>query len=484
MAETTTNTKVDRNTNSLLSSSSSSSSSSYRVIIAGAGPVGLFLALKLATSGINVDLLERLPGLSAAPRAAGYYGGAVLALKDAGLLHLAAQHGYVAKALGWRAEVQDDGQGGKTWGRLLCYIPFEHGSVDRPEQGMVLLPQPELCRLMEEQIRALDGPDVGRVNFHFNTELTGVPDHRDGVTVTVRHPDTGIERTMRGTLFVGADGGKSIARDRLGIQLQGHTWPERMIAADVMLRNVDLPPLVEAHFVVHPVYFSMVIPLQPPIEGETTLWRFSMATDPTDTSSDEELLQEKNLASMFERYMVGPRPLQYEVVRKTVYRLHQRLANTMATGRCALAGDAAHLNNPVGALGLTTGILDGEALAATIKMILHEGSPLSLLGTYSDERRQVFQSFVSPTSTANKLRIQQDPAAADGDWLVRAMRNPTPTVLREFIMPYMTVWRTDMRAAVAAQVARDAPTPGPHHDEGHGAHNAKAQFAHVEDVNV
>ncbi|KAH8694367.1 hypothetical protein BGZ61DRAFT_307931, partial [Ilyonectria robusta] len=193
------------------------------------------------------------------------------------------------------------------------------------------------------------------------------------------------------------------------------------------------------------VHFSMAIPLERPVEGETTLWRFSMATDPADASSKEEVLQEANLASLLEHYMVGPRPLQYEVVRKTVYRLHQRLSNTMATGRCALIGDAAHLNNLVGALGFSTGLLDAEALATTIKMILREGSPLSLLTTYSDARRQVFQSFVLPTSTANKLRIQQDPAAADEDWMIRMMQNPTPAVLREFTMPYLTVWRTDMR---------------------------------------
>lgn len=88
-------------------------------------------------------------------------------------------------------------------------------------------------------------------------------------------------------------------------------------------------------------------------------------------------------------------------------------------------------------------------------MILHEGGPLSLLSTYSDARRQVFQSFVSPTSTANKLRIQQEPSAADDDWLMRMMQNPTVEVLHDFIKPYITIWRTDMRAVVAEQAARD-----------------------------
>jgi 2-polyprenyl-6-methoxyphenol hydroxylase-like FAD-dependent oxidoreductase len=211
--------------------------------------------------------------------------------------------------------------------------------------GMLLLPQPKLCELLKEKIQVLNGMQPGTVKFHFHSELSNVHDDGHGVTVSVRNPETGIERNFRGVLFVGADGAKSKARQSLGIKLQGHTWPERMIAADVLLRNVDVPPVTQAHFVVHPVHFAMVIPLERPVEGETTLWRFSMATDPTDNSTEEELLREENLATLFENYMVGPRPPQYKVVSKTVYRLHQRLANTMAIGRCALVGDAAHLNN-------------------------------------------------------------------------------------------------------------------------------------------
>ncbi|KUL87609.1 hypothetical protein ZTR_05878 [Talaromyces verruculosus] len=405
-------------------SASLPSNSSYnRVIIAGAGPSGLFLSYKLAKSGIKVDLVERLPEISDAPRAAGYYGAPLLALKDAGLLHLAAQRGYVARALGWRTAVQDDGHGNKTWGRLLCNIPFTQGAQERPEMGMLLLPQPKLCELLKEQIDVLNDMQPESVKYHFHSELSNVHDDGHGVTVSVRNPKTGNERKLRGVLFVGADGAKSKARQSLGIKLQGHTWPERMIAADVLLRNVDVPPLTQTHFVVHPVHFAMVIPLERPVEGEMTLWRFSMATDPTDNSTEAELLQEENLARLFENYMVGPRPPQYKV--------------------------------PVGALGLSTGILDCDALAVAIEMILHEGGPLSLLSTYSDARRQVFQSFVSPTSTANKLRIQQEPSAADDDWLMRKMQNPTPEVLHDFIKPYITIWRTDMRAVVAEQAARD-----------------------------
>lgn len=92
-------------------------------------------------------------------------------------------------------------------------------------------------------------------------------------------------------------------------------------------------------------------------------------------------------------------------------------------------------------------------------MIFYGKEPISLLETFSHERRKVFQMFVDPTSRANKLRIQQSPECADEDWLVRKMKTPTNEVLMEFFAPYMTSWRTDMRAVVAKEKA-DADRAG------------------------
>jgi hypothetical protein len=115
-------------------------------------------------------------------------------------------------------------------------------------------------------------------------------------------------------------------------------------------------------------------------------------------------------------------------------------------------------------------------------MILHEGKPLSLLNVYSDERRKVFQTFVSPTSTANKLRIQQDPAAADNDWLVRSLKKPTPVVLHEFFTPYMTVWRTDMRAVVASHGVSEALSQGENNGGSKAEAEVQEEVAHLEQL--
>lgn len=96
-------------------------------------------------------------------------------------------------------------------------------------------------------------------------------------------------------------------------------------------------------------------------------------------------------------------------------------------------------------MGLTSGILDADALADTLLLILNEQQPLSLLQTYSDERRKVFQTFIDPTSTYNKLRLQCTPEVAEYDWFIRSFKRPTQPAMDEFFAPFVTTWRTNMR---------------------------------------
>ncbi|KAL5583879.1 hypothetical protein FOVSG1_015230 [Fusarium oxysporum f. sp. vasinfectum] len=415
---------------------------SQNILIVGAGPVGLFLGYRLGKAGIDVTIIEKEDGIIQQPRASAYYGGAALALKDAGLLHLAAQRGYVATSFGWRSQVKDDEKGGKTWGDLLAELPFRIANLENPEEGMTLLPQPKFGELVMEQAVA-----TGHVKVQFGAELVAIDNSQDEmVTATVKDVHSGAEIKMVGAFLVGTDGGKSTTRKLLSIPMQGQTWPERIIATDVMVPPNPVFSTVDAHFFMHPLHFGVIVPLEKRIEGQPSLWRFTLAVDTADTRPDDEVLESENLRSLFEVAMPGPRPLKYEVKRRAMYRIHQRLAATMFRGRCALAGDAAHLNNPFGAMGLTTGILDSDALADALLMVLNKEQPISLLERYSDERRKVFQNFVDPTTTHNKLRIQRDPSTAYEDWLMKKMRNPSQKTMTDFMVPYLTVWRTDMKA--------------------------------------
>lgn len=103
-------------------------------------------------------------------------------------------------------------------------------------------------------------------------------------------------------------------------------------------------------------------------------------------------------------------------------------------------------------MGLTTGLLDAEAVSDALELIINEGKPLNILNIYSDQRRKAFQTFVDPMSTQNKLRCANDPEVALEDWFLRSMLNPTPEELEGFSRPFFDVWRTDMRKIVSSRV--------------------------------
>ncbi|KIW98434.1 uncharacterized protein Z519_00094 [Cladophialophora bantiana CBS 173.52] len=379
---------------------------SKAVLIVGGGVVGCLTALKLGQAGVDVDIIEKLPETSNAPRACGYFGAVHHMLNDIGMYNLIRAEGFMTRGLSFRKPPKDDdeGRGGKVLGDIVANLPLCAPNDDLTEPGSALLnlPQAQLNILfLREALK------TGHVQIHFNNELTHIKSNDDsGVTVLTYNPISGAQRQFEAKYAVAADGAHSTARKALGLPYPGHTWPERLIATNVMVQNIEETPM-HTHFVMHPTFFSISTPLQEPVMGEKTLWRWTLAADPElEKCSDEELLTDEVIYAHYARCMPGPRPLDVDIVARSVYKTHQRLVPTMRKGNVLLAGDAAHCNHPFGALGLNTGMLDAEACAEALIMILKDSfPPARTLNTYSDSRRKVFQFFVDPTSTQNKLRV-------------------------------------------------------------------------------
>ena len=106
---------------------------------------------------------------------------------------------------------------------------------------------------------------------------------------------------------------------------------------------------------------------------------------------------------------------------------------------------------PFGALGLTTGLLDADALSDALNLIINEKKSIDLLTAYSDERLRVFQTFVDPLSSQNKLRCANDPETATEDCFVRALISKTPEVMEAYGRPFFELWPTDMRKLAASR---------------------------------
>jgi 2-polyprenyl-6-methoxyphenol hydroxylase-like FAD-dependent oxidoreductase len=204
------------------------------------------------------------------------------------------------------------------------------------------LPQPALTRLfLREALK------TGNVTVHYDSELIELDDRGASVVATIHDIRAQTVSQVTGRYLVGADGGKSATRKLLGVGFPGHTWPERLIATDIMFYNHvgHIDPVYPTYQVMGTRYFTFMSPLQTPVPERRTLWRCTIATPADDERTDAELVCDEALYALFDNVLSGPRPLQVEIKQRAVYRIHQRLATTMRRGRCLLAGDAAHVNN-------------------------------------------------------------------------------------------------------------------------------------------
>lgn len=312
--------------------------SSYpdRVLISGAGPVGLLTALRLGQAGIKVDVIEKEEHLSERPRANGYYEAALLALEKARVLESVIDAGFSTYGLCWRKPLVDDGSGSKIMGDFIAKLTFP--DLDGLGSG-VIYPQSELVKLLFREVVA-----TGFVTFHFGRELCGIREEGDSVLATARTRD-GKEEYFQCAFLVGADGAKLATRRLLDIPFKGYTWPERIVAIDVLMENKDIDLRVHTSLIVDPINYGILSPLDKPQAGKKTLYRCSIAVDLLDTRFDDELAAEASVMPLLEKMIPSPRPLDIEVKKVSLFKMHQLCASTFRRGRCVLTGDAAHLNN-------------------------------------------------------------------------------------------------------------------------------------------
>lgn len=280
----------------------------------------------------------------------------------------------------------------------------------------VCLSQPELGEILKKKLL-----ETGNAKIFFNQEFQRL-EQRDGFVVYwIKDSDT--EHTCR--FLIGADGGRSAVRQSLGIRLEGYTFEKLQFIAVNFQYDLRESGWKAANFIVDPVDWGIVVK-----RGKGTSWRFATGVQ-TDTQT-KNTLDETTIDMVkkrLDRILPGDTSkIQYEAM--APYVVHQRCASRFRDGNVLLAGDAAHvcfqsigpiahkihtdnplqLNNPVGGLGLTTGLLDAAHLAKALKQVLLQGDDLKVLTTYSDVRRRIFLERSSPISASNLLRLwSQDP---------------------------------------------------------------------------
>ena len=381
-----------------------------RVIIAGAGPVGLVLALSLAGRGHRVLVVEKLVDLLDQVRRAGTIHAATLEmLDDIGLYERLERRGLVAPLVHY-------------WDRgdPEPIAVFDHAVL----AGDTRFPHALQCdrlKLIEEALKMASDTDL--IEIRVGTELVGFEQDGDSVTAVTETAD-GERQALRGTHLVGCEGAHSVVRKQLGIDFEGFAFPDRTMTLSVVFDFDSVQPYGLRNYILDPVEWANLF-------RWTDFWRVVL---PADVHADpDSLLDDDVIEAGLQRFHPTGEP--YEVVSKSLYTVHQRVAETFRSGRVLLAGDAAHVNSPIGAMGMNSGIHDAVNLAAKLSAVLRGDAGDEVLDRYVRQRRHVAVAHVQAITIRNKkLMAEADPDTRrrNRDELRRAADDPA--LAREFLL--------------------------------------------------
>jgi 3-(3-hydroxy-phenyl)propionate hydroxylase len=228
----------------------------------------------------------------------------------------------------------------------------------------------------------------------FKSKVEDVTQDASSVQIAVERD--GRRETHSGRWLIGADGASSNVRHSLGIEFEGFTWPERFLVVSTPFDfHSVIPGLVSVNYVADPErwHFLLKIP---------GLWRamFPVRSD----ESDERALSPEFAQELMATVVSGIE--SYEIAHTTLYRVHQRVAKTFRSGRAFLAGDAAHINNPLGGMGMNGGIHDAMNLTARLVEVWNGSAPESELDRYDRQRRLITKEHVEQQSIRNKRNLE------------------------------------------------------------------------------
>jgi 3-(3-hydroxy-phenyl)propionate hydroxylase len=272
---------------------------------------------------------------------------------------------------------------------------FDHAllAADTRHPYVVQCEQFKTAGLLLERLRALPGAEI-----MFGHAAVDLRQSEAGVELDVRGPQ-GVA-THAGAFLIGADGGRSTVRKQCGIAFEGFTWPERFVVLTTPYDFAAERGYCYRSYFADPGAWCNCFKVS--ADGPPGLWRTVFPTEPAETDAD--ILSDAGVQARLNKFFPASRP--YPVVHRNLYVTHQRVAARFRHGRVLLAGDAAHVNNPIGGMGLNGGIQDAVNLADKLARIILGGESECLLDLYERARRTVAIEFVQEQSIANKKRLE------------------------------------------------------------------------------
>ena len=354
------------------------------VVIAGAGPTGLMCALALGRQGIPVIVLESEPALAHDLRAGTFHPPTLEMMAPYGIT--ARMHETGLKVRHW--QIRD------RQGELVAQFDLDRIADVTPYPYRLHLEQHRLTPIQIDILRRETGAEV-----RFGQHVTGFTQEANRVRVEIAAGDA--TDTIEASWLIGADGGRSTVRKTLGVEFEGFTWPEQFLVASTHYDFAQHGFAMNS-YISDPVHWAAVFKM--PHTGPDGIWRAACPADPS--LADEVLLGDDNNRDDTMQLIV-PRAERYAIAYRSIYRVHQRVAKDFRAGRVLLAGDAAHLNNPMGGFGLNSGIHDAINLADKLGQVWRHEADDGLLDLYVRQRRAATIEQVQAMSIRNKRLLEE-----------------------------------------------------------------------------
>ena len=386
------------------------------VVIVGAGPVGLASALSLAHQGVPVRVIEAEPALTVDHRAGSFHPPTLEMLEPFGVT--AAMHRIGIKVPHW--QIRDRREG--------VIVEWDLGTIaDLTRYPYRFhLEQFRLTPILFEKLQAFPHAMV-----EFSTKFVDAT--QDGSKVKVETSQGEIETPW----LVGCDGGRSAVRKTMNTDFEGFPWPERFIVISTTA-DFAVQGFTSNAYVADPKEWAAVFHMP-------GLWRLAFPVHPDEI--EEEVLANEAVQARMQRFV--PRPGRYDVLQKGIYRVHQRVAKDWRAGRIVLAGDAAHLNNPLGAFGLNGGLHDAILLGEFLAKVWRREAGEDLLDLYVRKRRTANIDFVQSQSISNKKMLEEADPVARGERFDELRRIAADRELtRDFLIKSSMIWSVRRAAEI------------------------------------